>query len=151
MYEREPWHELRARDDVVCGFVDLGPAEGDAFVRRLDDGRFLIGLGSHLTRRERRAALAHELEHLRRGGGAAYFGQRETWRPVVRRDENAVDREVALRLVPQPELATLARVMDDMGEILTPELVCEHFDVPPDVAFRALTLLAQSSYGERSA
>lgn len=61
-----------------------------------------------------------------------------TWSPVVVRDEAAVDREVALRLVPPTELAKFLEVMDLLDVGVTAHEVGEHFDVPESVASASL-------------
>lgn len=61
-----------------------------------------------------------------------------SWAPVVVRDEAAVDREVALRLVPPEELAKFLEVMELLEIGVTAHEVAEHFDVPEAVASVAL-------------
>ncbi len=60
---------------------------------------------------------------------------------MVTRDETAVDREVARRLVPADELARYVEVMMLLELAVTAQDVAEHFDVPPAVAVEALDLL----------
>lgn len=61
-----------------------------------------------------------------------------SWLAVVVRDEAAVDREVARRLVPPAELVKFLEAMDLLGIGVTAHEVAEHFDVPEVVAAVAL-------------
>lgn len=127
-----PWRALRARERTVLLFERLHRAHAVSIVA---DGDELIVLDPGLTRTERRAALTHELVHLERGilpAGAP--------RSVVDREEHQVRGETAARLVPLDALA--AFVVARCGvEPVTIEMVAEEFDVPNEVAERAMARL----------
>lgn len=116
-------------------------AGGAAYYR--SGGLAAIIIDPRLSRSERNAALAHELVHDERGGGADHPGMPASWAAVVARDEAAVDQEVARRLVPPAELARFCEVMALLDIGVTAHEVAEHFDVPPAVAGAALRQLAR--------
>lgn len=89
----------------------------------------MILLDPSLTRAERKAALAHELVHVERGGGVCA--------PFALSDERRVNRVVALRLVPPDELEHFLEQRLEFGSISTHD-VEEEFDVPSWVAQIAL-------------
>lgn len=132
-----PWRALRSRPHIVLRFAAL-PADTGGAVYWPRGARAAIVIDPALRRRERNAALAHELVHDERGGGADKEGMPASWSPVVVRDEAAVDREVARRLVPPEELAKFLEVMELLEVGVTVYEVAEHFDVPEDVACEAL-------------
>jgi hypothetical protein len=139
-----PWDELVRMTDVLFDRAHL-PSGVDA-VRWSDGRRTLILLDRSLDRAGRRAALAHELEHHRRGGGACQPAMPPTWRAVARREEEIVDRAVARRLVPQDDLVAFIVRQGTIGEPVTALDVAEQFDVPPAVADRALQLLKDAGW-----
>jgi hypothetical protein len=145
----DPWATLRGSAGILFDLVDLEPGEGDAFYWPLTSGEAVIGVGRHLDEVGRRAALGHELIHHERGGGRACAGMPRTWEAVVVRDENAVEAELARRMVPVAHLAALLEACEDMGH--APDLweVAEEFGVPESVAARAIGLLTLENYGER--
>lgn len=98
-----------------------------------------IRLDPRLDRRQRRAALAHELVHLERGGGVTCAGMPATWVPLRQREEQRVNREVARRLVPPAELDALVESRRSVGPV-TSEVVADEFDVPEWVAGIALDM-----------
>ncbi len=100
-----------------------------------------IALSRTLSQSERNETLAHELIHAERGGGPLYSDQPAGWDDVVSRDEAAVGREVARRLVPADDLAALIAQTVDLGESVDAVAVAEHFDVSEPVAQLALELL----------
>jgi hypothetical protein len=116
----------------------LPPGVDGAYQRRGD--RRAIVLSRTLGRAGRNAALAHELVHDERGGGAAYRGQPAGWAAVVARDEHQVDDEVARRLVPAGDLARLWTKARGVNGTLAASEVAAAFDVPTEVAARALIL-----------
>jgi hypothetical protein len=131
-----PWAALRQRDDVVLARVDL-PGGGAARVA-WPDGDTVILLDRTLGRSERRAALAHELVHHEQGGACCHPDA-----IIRRRHEHHVDVEVARRLVPCDELDELVSRIEELDESVTVTEVMYEFDVPVDVAVRALLLLLQ--------
>lgn len=102
----------------------------------------MVVVAAGLSRAERNAALAHELVHDELGGGAGYDGQPSSWAAVVAREERRVDDEVACRLVPLDDLRRMCQAADTLGEPLTANEVAAAFDVPEQVAGRALELAA---------
>jgi hypothetical protein len=132
-----PWAELRRREHLVFALEELPAATGGALYAQRG-GRAAIVIDPALGRRQRKAALAHELIHDEWGGGCEYKGMLPTWHPVVSRDENRVHDEVARRLVPLDELKAFCRRHSDLGEAVEAWEVAEHFDVPDAVAARAL-------------
>jgi len=137
-----PWGALATMPNVHVRLADL-PAEtgGAALVHRGNQKWILIERTS--TKAERRSRLAHELIHLERGTTTRCRWSPRTWDVLVVREELIVDREVARRLVPLDELAGLVARLEDLGEPVHAVAVMEEFDVPVDVAQRALWLLAQ--------
>lgn len=89
-----------------------------------------------LGRRDRAAVLAHELIHDERdilyppGCPAA----------LVAKEEAAVDRAVARRLVPLDALRRLVAARSAFGPVTTAE-IADEFDVPVEVAQRAAELV----------
>ena len=125
-----PWVALRELEHAETAHLSL--PEGVVGASVPYPGRPVILLDDGLTQVERNAVLAHELIHLERGGSCAA----STWR-----DEEAVEDEVARRLVPLNELH---------GWVVTRELdeaqvevwhVADEFHVPQYVAERAMRLL----------
>ena len=135
------WGSIRDHDHINVRVTDLPEHAGDGVLVRQPDGRVWILLGQHLPQRDRRAVLAHELEHLRRGS-VRYDGAPATWDAVVAREEIAVDREVARRLVPLEELRAFVSRRASLGECVTVNCVAEAFDVPLWVAREACALAA---------
>lgn len=125
---RWPWNELAGLDVDVEWRAPL-PSSVDG-LSEPDEWGGWISLRRGLTQVERRCALGHELVHVERGGGSEHPD------PVVRRrEERAVDRIVADRLVPEDELAVwLARQEDGV----TADDVAEQFRVTHEYALLAL-------------
>lgn len=133
-----PWRDLRGRPHIRFRLAALPePLEG-VYGRRGDRAAIIISSG--LSRRERRVALAHELVHDDRDGGCDHPGMPKAWLAVVTRDEDAVDDEVAARLVPIDELAEFCSRQVGLGHGVTAAAVAEHFDVTEQVAARAVKL-----------
>jgi hypothetical protein len=137
-----PWKALRERRHLVFARALLPAATGGAVYARRQH-RAAIVIDPRLDRRARNAALAHELVHDERGGGCEYEGMLPTWHPVVSRDENRVQDEVARRLVPLQELQDLVGRRADLEGLVLWE-IAEHFDVPEAVAARAVGLLGRA-------
>lgn len=138
-----PWAEVGGLPHVQVRHVDL-PDEvgGGALVRR--GPTVWILLDQDLPQDERRAVLAHELEHLRRGPSSRCVDMPSGWDDVIAREEISVDRAVARRLVPLDELAVFVDRVIELGEPVGAAAVMEEFGVPVDVAHLALHLLAQA-------
>lgn len=134
----DPWRALRERDHIVFALAPLPADIGAVYWPR--DGRAALIIDDRLTRPERRAALAHELVHDEHGGGMPASGN-DSIDVAVRRHEVHVNLEVADRLVPPAELHALIEQLLDLDEPVRPIDVMEEFDVPIDVAHRALYLM----------
>lgn len=80
--------------------------------------------------------LAHELVHAERG-----IGHGAATAATMQREEAAVRREVARRLVPEAELRRFVARRLTVGPVGIAE-IAEEFDVDPDVAAEAAGLLA---------
>lgn len=105
-----------------------------------DDGQERrVLLDFRLGQRDRNAVLAHELVHDERD--ILYWP--DTPQALVEKEEAIVNREVAHRLVPMTLLARYVARVVEMGEPVHAAAVMEEFDVPLDVAHRALWLLEQ--------
>lgn len=100
----------------------------------------MIVLATRLGRRPRRCALAHELIHDERGLVVS-----EMPPELAKKEESAVEREVARRMVPRAELVAMIARATDLGEGLGVAEVAEAFDVDEDVARRALDDLRASA------
>ena len=132
-----PWAAAADHPRLEIWFGDV--PEGAVWHR--DGPNDDITLDAGASRRERRALLAHELIHLERG-----IGYPLATAATMEREEAIVRRETARRLVPPPELAALVARLDGL-EPITADLVAEEFDVPPEVATEALTVLRQRGPG----
>lgn len=128
-----PWKALRERPHIGFRRVRLPQGVDGLWANR--GQRSAILLDSELGRRERSAALAHELVHDERGGGCGCspIGA-EGWRYVCNREEKAVDRIVAERLLDGGEVLAFCSRRADMGEATTASDVAEEFDVATWVA-----------------
>jgi len=131
------WGELRRRPHVELAWAFLTGNRGQ--IERLEDGRRLITIEATLNQRDRRAVLAHELVHEERD---VLFDD-DTPVAIIRKEEAYVDAETARRLVPLDELEVLVRaaVLDD--RTVGWRDVAEWFDVPRDVAERAMGQLLE--------
>jgi hypothetical protein len=92
-------------------------------------------LDASLDRTARRCVLAHELVHAERG-----IGHPAASAATMEREEEAVRREVARRLVPPDLLRRFVAARGDLGGVTAGE-VAEEFDVEREVAAKALDLL----------
>lgn len=133
-----PWHLLRARDDVVLTYGWLAECRG----RTTWHGtHYVITLDARLDRVTRRCVLMHELVHIELGAG--FFYERTTSRRLIGKCESIVDDTVARRLVPLDELEAYASARVDAGLQLDLVDVALEFDVTPDVARRAVMQLRE--------
>lgn len=137
----KPWRTLRERPEIEFVLCDLPAGARAIYATR--GGQRAILVSRHLDPAERLAALAHELVHDDRGGGCHAL---EGSDPVATaREELRVDRIVADQLVPQDRLADFVRRACTVGSVRAFD-VAEEFEVPVDVADRALRrLLAERS------
>lgn len=135
-----PWRALRQSPEIELLIARLPDRFGGG-VYWPDDGWALIVLDDRLDRRERRAALCHEILHHERGGGAAAPDMPPSWAPVVARDERQVDDEVARRLVPLDRLAEVLELHETNEIPIERWQLAETFDVPEPVMERAMRLL----------
>lgn len=134
-----PWRALRERDHIALRLDRLPGRILGLYVPRGDRAEIIID--SRLLRRERSAVLAHELVHDERGP-VAWEGTPHAWRVVMKREEHAVDREVARRLVPPGQLADFVYRRVDSGLVVELDDVAEEFDVAEWVALLAMKMLS---------
>ena len=129
-----PWRALRERPHIELVWSAMPHGARGAWWPAAT--RSVIVLDVALPRRERRAVLAHELVHDERG--IAYTSA--TPALLIAKEERAVDLETARRLVPAAELARFIERRRDIEPVTVADIAAE-FDVPPDVATRAVDLL----------
>jgi hypothetical protein len=134
-----PWRALRERRHLRLVFAELPRSCGRGALLDEPDGSRTVLLDYRLGRVDRNAVLAHELVHDERN--ILYPASAPT--ALVAKEEAIVRRITAERLVPLAELATLTARLVDIGEPVHAVTVAEEFDVPFDVAQRALWLLEQ--------
>lgn len=134
-----PWRELRADESVTLGFEQLP----GTMIGYYDPHPELpvIMLNSQLGQAGRSCAVAHELIHHERGGGADMPGMPATWKAIVARDEQFCDDEAVRRLVPMNELVHLVVELEAGCEHPHPHHVAERFHVTETYGRRALELL----------
>jgi hypothetical protein len=137
-----PWRTLRNRPHIRFLFDPVAREAGGAFYASRN-GKALIVIDPDMGQVERKAALAHELVHDERGGGADTPGAPAAWGHVVMRDERAVNRIVALRMVPIGELVVVIDHLVAVNGSVTPADIAAEFEVPEAVALMALELLEQ--------
>lgn len=130
-----PWRALRAREQARLRFRAVHPSAGRGYVE-VRDGHEIITLHHDLDTVERNAGLAHELVHLERG--VPPVGCPEL---LLAKEETAVRRETARRLVPLNDLRTFVAARVEIGPVTAGD-VCEEFEVPIDVALEAMRQVA---------
>lgn len=133
-----PWRALRERSHLRLVYAALPDCAGGGAIVDLEDGRVVV-LDERLDRTDRNAVLAHELVHDERD----LLYPPDTPASFVVKEEFYVNREVARRLVPLDELEELVSRIMDLEQPVHALDVMEEFDVPLDVAQRALWLLEQ--------
>lgn len=117
-------------------------------IEDLGDGRRRITIDARLDQTHRRAVLAHELVHDERD----ILFTAEAPPALVEKEEALVDAETCRRLVPPRALDELVRRRVVDGDAVTWREVAEWFDVPRDIAERALEqLLRMTAAGHPSA
>jgi hypothetical protein len=127
-------------------FADL-PAETGGAVLARRPGRAWIVLDRRLDGAGRRSRLAHELVHLERGPNRRDPASPPQWDAVIVREEAAVDREAARRLVPDDELDQLADRAVELGDGVGTAEVATEFEVSPELAEVALAALVRRRAG----
>lgn len=127
-----PWRALRDQDHIELWFGRLDGGHRGLWQR--DGEGEIIVIDERLSRRERRCVLAHELIHAERG-----IGHGAASAATMEREEEAVRREVARRLVPSDRLRALVAAAEPFP--LTLKEIGEAFDVDADVAAKAVALL----------
>jgi len=137
----DPWLAVERRDDVILALHPVARLMGGGFHARRG-GLGIIVIDPSLGGAERRAVLTHELVHHERGGAIERADAPTGWRSLVDREERAVDREVARRLVPTAELEALVAERSALDGGIDAADVAAHFDVPRWVAALALDRLA---------
>jgi hypothetical protein len=143
-----PWRELRRRPHIAFTLADLPAGVEALYARRR--GRAAIAVSRALPRRERAAALAHELVHDELAdeiGPAPGATAPPAWDAVVAREEARIDREVARRCVDLDALAAFVDRRVDLDEAVDAADVAECFDVAEWVARAALEQLRDRRRG----
>lgn len=133
-----PWRALRERRHLRLVYAELPRSCGGGALVEEPDGSRRVMLDFRLDQTHRNAALAHELVHDERvllplDGPVA----------LRAKEEEHVRREVARRLIPSTLLARYVARVAELGEPVHAASVAHEFDVPLDVAQRALWLLEQ--------
>lgn len=143
-----PWRALRDQHaEIEFGRVPLPRSVEGLYA--WGDGRPVIVVDSNLGRRQREAALAHELVHHERGGTCS--GNRLNpvgWRSVEAAEERTVDQIVAERMLDGGEVLAFCSMRAELGEPTTPADVAEEFDVAEWVAAGRLEGLRKGSHGQ---
>jgi hypothetical protein len=128
---------LRDRAHLTLVFADLPDTCGRGALLEDGDGQRTVMLDYRLGRRDRRGILGHELCH----DDTDILYLPDTPPALIEKGEAFVNRVNAERLVPIDELAALVRRIVDVGDPVHAADVCDHFDVPLDVALRAMAAL----------
>lgn len=136
-----PWEEADRRPGVEVRLTLLPDECGGAVLERRPE-RCWILLDLRRSPVEQRCLLAHELTHLDRGSMRCDASP-ATWGPVVAREEDAVNAEVADWLVGPFDLWTLVGDMVAEERDVTTREIAEHYQVTRDVARTALARLAR--------
>lgn len=136
----DPFVHAADRDDITVVLDPVAETMGGGFCV-LRGGHTLVVLAPRLDAAERREALTHELVHGERGGGADRSGSPPTWAAVVARDEVAVNRVVAERLVPPGRLRRVVEELLTERDGVDIAAVAAAFEVSPPIAELALLAL----------
>lgn len=137
----DPWAEAEQREHLDIVDHPCAADAGGGIHIAVDD-RAVIVLDPDLPAELRRAVLTHELVHDERGGSCAHPGMPPSWAAVVARDEWAVEREAALRLVPLDDLRPWVAQRLEVGECVSVDDVARRWGVPRRAAAVVLGLLA---------
>lgn len=138
----DPWATLRRLEHVELERRELDDADA-----LLLPGPVIV-LDTRLNEHASRAALAHELVHLARGGGVPVGGMPPQWQAVAAREERIVDRAVTNGLVPHRLLRAYLGRRASMAEPVTAGDVADEFEVPLWVAEIALRAAAAGSVND---
>lgn len=133
---RHPWRELRSREHIELIYDEAADDAGGAIYARRGS-RAVIVLSPRLRRVERDAALAHELVHDDLGIVSPPAPE-----AIMERVESIVERRTADWLLPPVALEVWVRQRAEL-EAVTADLVAHEWDVPVDVAARALLQLSR--------
>jgi hypothetical protein len=133
-----PWRALRDRGHLILRWAHL-PRGVDGTLADNGDGTRTLSIEARLGRIDRNAVLAHELVHDERS--ILYFSH--TPMALIAKEEALVEAEVARRLVPLDDLEAAVVLWIEIDEPVTATLVAEAFEVPANVAERALRQLVQ--------
>ncbi|MFA9432907.1 MULTISPECIES: hypothetical protein [unclassified Egicoccus] len=134
--------------DVLVEYVDGLPVATGGAVRYRDRHGTVVLIDRRLTGPARRDALAHELVHHQRDGGAA-GGEHPRFRPDRIREEQRVARITAERLVPTLDLQRYCDLHADLGHGVCPDDVAREFEVTWPVACDALDNLTRFERGNQ--
>jgi hypothetical protein len=133
----DPWRAAESHDDLILAVHPVAGVMGGGFHAR-HRGHAVIVVDPALDGAARRAVLTHELVHHERGGSIERRDVPAGLRALVDREERAVDREVARRLVPRDALAAFVGERTSAGGSVDADEVAAQFEVPHDVAELAL-------------
>jgi IrrE N-terminal-like domain len=136
----DPWQAVDDHADLRVVFDPVARLMGGGFHARAGE-RAVIVLDPDLDDPLRRVVLTHELVHHERGGGPQGPDAPATLRDLVQRDEHAVDAEVARRLVPGDQLASVVHELVAGAGSVSIADVAAHFGVPDATARLALAEL----------
>ena len=120
-----PWRVLRSRSHIRFALERLPDGVEAVYGRRGE--RAAIIIDPRLSQVDRAAALAHELVHDERGLPPSRVPV--LWHPVLVKEEAAVDREVARRMLPLETLVAYVDSLAEMGVGVTSLEVSEEFEV----------------------
>lgn len=132
-----PWRALRERDHIELVFADIPAGTDGAWFPFGPTSTIVLDVG--LDRIHRNATLAHEVIHDERGISYPL----DAPAALVAKEERAVDLEVARRLVPLDELERFCLARATVGAVSVHD-VADEFEVPPDVAARAMRMLRRT-------
>lgn len=127
------WATLRGCPELEVMVCDLPPGVR-AIHARSHDGHRAILISRALDPVERLAALTHELVHDERGGGCHQPHLPARLRPLVTRDETAVDRIAADRLLPLDRLDRWVALQEAADRPVTVAWAAAELDVAGWVA-----------------
>lgn len=125
-----PWRALRERPHIELVWAPLEDCE--ARIEDRSTGRRIV-MDPAMSQVDRNAHLVHELIHDERG----IFYPPATPPALVEKEEYAVRKETALRMLPMEDLIRFVEATQEFVPI-TAEVVAERFSVPVPVAREAM-------------